>query len=219
MLGLGVALVYIGASPWIALSPFISAFLIEYLLKTNIKNKKTKRIESELPSTIAMVSAMLDSGISLTEVIKHVSQSKTEIGRIFKSVIREIDSGVPVPLALEDTKKIENSENFSKFINRLIMMYRFGGSTGPLDSLANKVIEERKIEMKRHSSKTMMYSMVLIVVSSIVPAMFLAYLVVGSAFMRVDFSEIDALLIPVVVFPSIDAIIVAMMQIKRPVVG
>ena len=65
----------------------------------------------------------------------------------------------------------------------------------------------------------MMYSMILIVVSSIVPAMFLAYLVVGSVFMKVDFSEIDALLIPVIVFPSIDAIIVAMMQMKRPVVG
>ncbi len=219
MLGLGLYTYTIGANPSVALIPFISSFIGEYLLKRVSETKREKVIESELPSTISHMIASLDSGVSLTEVIRDISKSNTEIGRIMSEVLTQVSSGVSLPIALESSKKRVKSKYFRKFINKVIMMYRFGGTTAPLEQLETEINEMRKIELKRYASKTMMYSLILIATSSVVPAMFLAYLVVGSVFLKVNLTPIDAFLIPVFVFPSINSLIIILMQMNKPVVS
>ena len=61
-----------------------------------------------------------------------------------------------------------------------------------------------------------MYSVVFIVLSAIVPAMFQAFISIGSTFMELDFTSIQILLITTVLFPVINLGILLLIKSKTP---
>ena len=58
--------------------------------------------------------------------------------------------------------------------------------------------------------------LVFIAVSAIGPAMFASFIIIGSYFMQIQFSAIQIFLILVIVFPSIDLLVLITINSKTP---
>ncbi len=212
---LSAYLTTIGASTLVSMTPVIALIAVYLVYKEWETNRRVGKLEAELPMTLSKLIAHIDSGVDLISAIKSLSMGSGEMGKLFKNVMKAVDAGVPLPIALENAKP-ERSKEIARFINRLIMLYRFGGSTDGLYRLLRDIENNRRLALKQYSGKSVMYSLLLITVSSVFPAMFLAYLIVGSMFMDINITPVDALLVPALVIPSIDVLLIAVIYTRRP---
>ena len=60
------------------------------------------------------------------------------------------------------------------------------------------------------------YALVFIAVSAIVPAMFLSFVLIGSYFMKLSFTAVHVLVISTLIFPIIDAGVLMAINSKTP---
>ncbi len=213
--GLGVYLTF-HSNLLVSISPGILALMAGMFWKKLSTEREIGKIEAEIPNAAMKMAMSLDSGMSFLQSLREVSIGNDKLAEEMRHVMREIDGGSSVPLALENSARKVKSREYSKFINRLILLYKFGGNGDSLRKLSKDIVEQRKIELKRYSGKVIMYSLILVSLSSILPAMFLAYLVVGSMFMSIDVTPIDALLIPSLLFPSLNLALILLIQSKKP---
>ncbi|VVB99099.1 Uncharacterised protein [uncultured archaeon] len=66
------------------------------------------------------------------------------------------------------------------------------------------MLARQKAEAKEFSAKAATISVAFVAVSAVAPAMFQAYIVVGSAFMEMQFTPLQGLAITCVAFPVAD---------------
>ncbi len=74
----------------------------------------------------------------------------------------------------------------------------------------------QQAELKAYGSRLAMLSLVFIGVSALVPAMFLAFVSIGSSFLELSLSAGDILLISLVGFPLLDMIVLAILWVQTP---
>ena len=61
------------------------------------------------------------------------------------------------------------------------------------------------------------FSLMFIAVSAIIPAFFLAFITIGSMFMELDFTPIQVIALTAIVFPAIDLSVLFLIKEKTPV--
>lgn len=206
----------IGANPWIlALPGAMLTAIIWYYPKLKDEIKKG-RIDREISITASRLGMLFSVGIGFIEAIKDVSRTDSEIGKEFRYVLEETERGVPVPMALEHSAKRIDSRIYTKLINQLILEYKLGNNADNILRLSKSISESQHMEMRKYSNNVSMYSMLLVTLSAILPAMFLSYLLMGSMFMKLSIGSMDALIIPGILFPLIDVALIGIIQIKKP---
>ncbi len=205
----------IGVGAWLGATPGVGLTALVYYSDELRRNRKRGKIESELPTALREIASAIEGGISFRNAISGVSK-KTEIGREFENVMKEVNSGVPVPVALDKSAKKVNSRSYSIAVNQLVLIYKSGKGIENLRRIASSIRESQGIEIKNFSGKMVMYSLLLIASSSILPSLFQAYLAIGSMFMDVQITKMEALLIPVIAFPVMNILIILAIQMKKP---
>ena len=85
-----------------------------------------------------------------------------------------------------------------------------------LKKLTQELFLKQRIESKEFSSKMVVYALVFIAISAIVPAMFQSFIIIGSYFMKITLSPMQVLAIIIVLFPLIDVSILALINSKTP---
>ncbi len=205
-----------GVSYIIGCAPGIGIIAFQYYLKKSRDEKIRGRIEKELPMTLREIATSLEASISLNKAVENVAKSKSEIGGELRKVIKERNAGVPLPIALSKSAERIDSPDYSMAINQLVLIYKSGQGVENLRKIARGIQTRQRIEMKNFSGKMTMYSLILIGVSSILPALFQSYLTIGSIFMNIELKPIEALLIPSIGFPILDLMIILMIRMKKP---
>jgi len=61
------------------------------------------------------------------------------------------------------------------------------------------------------------YALVFIAISAIMPAMFQSFILIGSYFMKISFSPIQVFMITIILFPIMDISILYMIHSKTPI--
>ena len=216
-ISLGVVLVKSGASPGISIFPIIATSIGFIYWKRLSEVKRNQKIVSGIPRIARMIERGIRIGKPFLAIIASIQTlpGLEEISREFNKVINEVNLGTPVPVALRNSASRIEIEDYSRLMNRLILVYKNGGG-GSLEKLADDIEEKIQIRMKSYSNKSMLYSLILIAASAILPSMFLTYLIVGSMFLHVEFSPVDAFLIPAMIIPSIDIMVLGFIWTKRP---
>ena len=85
-----------------------------------------------------------------------------------------------------------------------------------LDELSNNLIERQRILIKNYSNKTMLLTIIFVIVSAIIPALFQAFILIGSISLNVQLTSFQSFLIIVILFPLLDISILGIIYFLMP---
>jgi len=163
------------------------------------------------------LSTEIRTGKSFAKALEDSTKEKGFVTEEFKCVINDIKKGLTFEEALDKMNKKFDSLNVKRALSNLANIQRHGKKdVTSIKKLAQELLLKQRIESKEFSNKMVMYSLVFIAISAIVPAMFQSFILVGSYFMALSFTAEQVFLIIVVLFPLIDISILGMINSKTP---
>ena len=183
-----------------------------------IKQKQySKKVESGLPLFLSKLVLELRVGKDFVHAIKNITKGTTEIEIEYQKVVRDFENGASISQALKKMNQKINCLNIKRVNSSLNNIYLHGSSSDTLKRLTDDLLVRQKIESKEFSGKMVVYALVFIAVSAIMPSMFQSFILIGSYFMKIGFTPIQVLLIVVVLFPALDVSILFMIHSKTPI--
>ncbi|MDD4049942.1 MAG: hypothetical protein PHX47_02930 [Candidatus ainarchaeum sp.] len=194
---------------------FMFFFIIFFKYKIKLQNHQ-RQINKEIPFFLNNLANDLDKNISLKIALENRVDSSL-IGQIIKKVLYKVDV---LGYSLSESfisVGVENSD-----LKRVFYQIEDVLSTGSLNkseslrTLSSSIIEKQNYLIKNYSTKLSLLSLIYIVVSAIVPALFLMFLLVGSNFLELSFTPLSVIFIIVILFPIIDMFIFLTMKANLP---
>lgn len=174
------------------------------------KKRKADLIDKELPFGLLNLSIEIGIENRFERALKNVCEkNRNFFGREIEVALLEIsEGGVSVQEALINICARVESEPLKRAVMRIITIYEQGGSrktkSTAIRSIAKEELSVQKSKSKEFSQKLVLYSVLFIVVSAVFPALFQAFIIVGSSFMKLDFSALQVIIIITIVFPLFD---------------
>ncbi|MDO8537655.1 MAG: type II secretion system F family protein [archaeon] len=184
------------------------------------KIRKAKLFEKDFAFALMSLHTQLIIGVSYENALKNIAQ--TDYGIVseeFAIVLREISQkNSSMQSALFALSERIDSGMVKRGISQMISAYDKGRKEASADikAIALEFLSMQKNEAKAFSSKIAVLSLMFIVVSAIIPAMFQAFVTVGSMFLELEITPIQLLLIVTVGFPLIDLAMLSYIKLKTP---
>jgi flagellar protein FlaJ len=155
---------------------FIFLFMILFFM--NIKRvdvrmlSRAKEIDKDVLFAGRFLLVKLNSGKPLINAIIDASNSYGVASKYFKEIIRDIDLGTPMEVALENAYKTTPSKRFKKILFQISNSLKIGVDiTAPLEATLEEITQEQLMEIQRYGKKlnsiVMFYMLVAIVVPSL----------------------------------------------------
>jgi archaeal flagellar protein FlaJ len=190
-------------------------FVIFFLYKIKLKDVE-RRINKEIPFFLNNLANDLDKNISLKLALEN-RVDESLIGEKIKLVLYKVNiKGFSLSESLESVG-VENTDLKRVFYQiDDILVSGSKNKADALKTLADSIIEKQNYLLKNYSTKLGLLSLIYIVVSAIVPALFLMFLLVGSNFLEISFSPITIIFVIVILFPIIDMFIFLIMKSNLP---
>jgi len=192
-------------------------------IKDKYKSKnRAKQVEKELPFALMGMAIELNIGIRFEDALHHIATEgygilSQEIGKVHHEIIH---NNAAVPEALREFGLRIPSRAVKRTVSQLCHIYEQGNQQGmggeSIKQLAHELLLLQKEESKKYSGKMVVFSLMFIAVSAIVPALFQAFIVVGSVFMSLDFTPIQILIIVAVLFPLVDIAVLLFIKNQKP---
>ena len=228
----GIALlVAIAASlPAFALLPLLQAvaltvlaFAIVFWLARTWPARRARsigqRIEAVLPAALRSIGVELNVNTPFEAALATIATGEYgELSAEFRKLLAEVDAGTSIPDALARLGQRVDSTALKRVAAQLASAYE-GGFPQPGEALKALAAEQQDLQAaaaKQYSARMAFMGLAFIAVACVVPALFQAYVVVGSAFLAVSFSPQQVLLIYVLLFPLIDAAILWAIASRAP---
>lgn len=189
-IGLGVGLGYLFylRVPRFGLLVGLLAFLIlaafpRVWLRGRVRRRRN-RIQRSLPDALDMLSVCADAGLGFDQSLQRVSESwKTDLGREFARVVKEMSLGISRSTALRSLAKRLNVSELSSFVAVILQSDQLGMSIADvLHAQANQMRIERRYWAQEQARK-LPIKMLFPLVFLILPALFV--IVLGPAFVRI----------------------------------
>lgn len=136
----------------VALLIFISVLLLPFLLYKNMRQKRLRKFEQQLPEVLVMISGALASGSSLNMALQSVMQEQeAPISQEFMLFIREQRIGVEFDTSLRNMERRIPLADFAMFSSAMRISKEVGGDLGEVlstlaDTLRRKASMEGKID-------------------------------------------------------------------------
>lgn len=195
----------------------IIVFVIFLQIPLAKKKKNTKKFEAELPLFLLHLSTEIMTGKSFSHALKDSCKEEGFVAKEFLVVIEDTQKGLSFEESLNKMNKKFDSLTVKRSLSNLSNIHRHGKKDiVSIKKLAQELLMKQRIESKEFSSKMVMYSLVFIAVSAIVPAMFQSFILIGSYFMALSFTAEQVFIIIVVLFPIIDVGILTIINNKTP---
>lgn len=174
----------------------------------NGKRKKQKKVEEDLIFALQSFATQLDTGLSFEECLgkEHV----------FGRVIRDVGLGASIPQALRNFAATHDSPFIRKSAALLADIYVRGGNGSSLRKISEEQAAVQRSRMKEYSEKLAMFSLAFIICTAVIPALFQAFVIIGSSFMPLQISPAVALFIPIVGFPLLAVAAFVFIVSQRP---
>ncbi len=212
-------LLFDGVLEGIAFSALCSALALAFFASGPRRqlDLRARKIEMHLPFALMQLSAEQNIGIPFAQSLQRLAESdygelSAGLG-IHLSKARICGSSVPEALLLFAGSN--RSRLLKRAMSQVVSAYEHGNKEGagePMRGMALELLARQKSEAKEFSAKIGTFSVAFVVVSAVMPALFCAYLLVGSSFMEVPFDAASARLIIAALFPAID---IAMLLLAR----
>ncbi len=195
-------------------------FAIVYFLTLRLPSILARRrgvgIESDLPVALRSMATELSMGVSFEKCLAHTAESEHRIAPELKRVLLEVNGGASPPEALRGMAEGIDSLALKRAAQQMIEAYKHGSRGEGLRHLAEEMIEVQKANARQYNAKIAFLGLMFVAVSCIVPALFEAYVVVGSSFLYSAFSPADIWLAYLVGFPAAGGVILLLIHEGTP---
>lgn len=201
------------------ISIIIGIIALLLIIYSPIKKQKnySKKVESDLPDFLTKVIYEMRAGKSFLRAIKDASIEEGFSAKEFQKVVNEIEKGSSLAEALERMNQRITSISIRRANSNLYNIWLHGtNDIEGLKRLTQELFLKQRIESKEFSSKMIVYALVFIAISAIVPAMFQSFIIIGSYFMKITLNPIQVFIIITGLFPLIDVSILALINSKTP---
>jgi len=183
--------------------------------------KKARILEKSLPFALLSISSELGYNSDFEKVLENAArQNHGLFSDGLKKALAEVkQSGASVQEALLHFSESYSSTQLKRSISQLIAAFEQGNrkaSAENLKKLALELLARQRIESKEFNSKLALFSLIFITISAVIPALFQSFVIVGSAFLDLEFSPLQVLLIGAVAFPVLDAFVILLVLEKTP---
>ena len=197
---------------------FSISFLLLLKYPAYEKQKRAERIEAEFAIALREMVAEIEMGIPFEKSFSAIARgSYGELSREFRRANAEIESyGVSVSEALRAVAERVDSVLVKRICMQLIFSYERGLKGDGLRELADRLVSLQKTKSREFSAKFSFLGILFMSVSCIVPAIFAAYVIIGSSFLSFSFSSQDILTAYALVFPMGDLTILLYLRETAP---
>ena len=193
--------------------------LIDSALERYFAGRKAREIEAQLVFFLMALRLNLLSGLSLESSLKKVKSEVTgALAKELAKIEKELGKGRDIGEALLNSASRIESLEFKRTLSHISEVARSGYSrkSDTLKLLCDELIELRKTKMREFSSKLAVLSLMFIAASVIMPALWLAFVIMGSAFFALDISALQIWLSVTVIFPTIAVLLLLYIKEKFP---
>ncbi len=179
-LGIGILMFFLSLKLSFSMLVPVLAFLFFFmaLFFLNIKRvdvkilARAKEIDKDVLFAGRFLLVKLNSGRPLINAIIDASNSYGVASKYFKEIVRDIELGTPMEIALENAYKNTPSRRFRKILFQISNSLKIGVDiTAPLEATLEEITQEQLIEIQRYGKKlnsiVMFYMLVAIVVPSL----------------------------------------------------
>ncbi|MFA6065211.1 MAG: type II secretion system F family protein [archaeon] len=190
------------------------------LLQAPLAKKKAyaKKVEAELPLFLMQLSTEISIGKSFFKAIEDSCKEQSDTSKEFALVLQDMKKGASFSEALEQFNKRMDSLAIRRVCSNLSNLQTQGSKdTTSIKKLAQEMLLKQRIESKEFSGKMVVYALVFIAISAIVPAMFQSFILIGSYFMKLSFTAPQVFLISVILFPIADLAVLLVIDSKTPI--
>ncbi len=123
---------------------FIIGFKLPDVYINSIKKKRGRKLNSQLPQALTIISNGLRAGFSFTQAMGVASnEMETPISDEFARVLRDNSLGKPLDEALENLSKRTDDEDLDMFITALLIQRQVGGNLSEVLDTISETIRER----------------------------------------------------------------------------
>lgn len=201
---------------------FVLAFGLFLYLPKMRKMQEAALIEKDMPFALLSISVELNMNVQFEKAFENASRENySMLSRELKRVMHEVKAGgLSMQEALFNFAKRVDSLSVKRSVAQLVNAYEQGGrrkAGEPIKRLAYEQLARQRAMAKEFSGKLVVFSLMFIAVSAIVPALFQAFIIVGSMFLEVSLSAVQVVFIVAVLFPVIDIAMLAYVRSRTPV--
>lgn len=174
------------------------------------QRKKARLVEKHLPFALLSLSAEVRYNSNFENALQNTAmQNYGLFSEGLENALREVqESGASVQEALMHFAESFESTQLKRALNQAVMAFEHGSRKNAaenLKKLSQELLARQRIESKEFNARLAVFSLMFISLSAVMPALFQAFIIVGSAFLDLDFTPLEVLLIGAVVFPAVNA--------------
>jgi hypothetical protein len=174
------------------------------------------KIEADLPIQLRAISTELSIGLPFESALNSAVKYGDSTKYIFHYILEGINSGLPPEQIFNTARKLSSSRMMDKAISHLQFIYTHGYSNSGLNKLVDEISAEHKSRMKEYASRSSMLGIILIALSSVVPALMTTYILVGSSFMDISLTPSNILFIYTIILPLCILLLLFVMRFLSP---
>jgi flagellar protein FlaJ len=211
----------------LGLSCFCAVFFAMLLIPVMAEKKRVSFVERDLPFALLSISMDLDLNIAFEKCVFNASRNELATAGEFKKIFFDVkEKGLSIQEALLGFAVRNKSVAVKRAVLQLGSVYEHGSSkdlAGRIKSseavrrIALELLAKQRSESKAFSGKLVVFSLLFIAVSAIVPALFQSFIIVGSMILKIDFTLAQVFLAIVLGFPLVDLLVLFYIRAKTPV--
>lgn len=178
-------------------------------------------VEADLPFLLMNIAIELNLGVSFARAIQHCSDGKGACAKELRVALREVeDQGASMQEALRHFSERVESQMVKRAATQLSAAFEQGSAKNcgsSIKRIAAEILARQRAESKMFSGKMVVFSLLFIAVSAIVPALFQSFSIVGSVVLHMNFTPLQLFLIIALGFPMLDLAVLLYIRSKTPV--
>ncbi|MFH1056905.1 MAG: type II secretion system F family protein [Candidatus Micrarchaeota archaeon] len=194
-------------------SVFLTSFLNYPAL---LKKRRAEEIERDLPLVLRSAAVELQFNTPFEKILENSSSGYGVLGLEFKKVLADVKVGSSVQEALRHFAERVDSMAVKRSAMQLAFSYEHGFNPEGMRKLADELIGQQRLKSREFAAKQAFFGLLFIAISTIVPALFSAYVIIGSSFLALTFSQWDILLAFAFFFPLLDFALLYYLSESKP---
>lgn len=208
--------------PVLAISvPVIFVVMFFYMIRLpDVKTlRKGYSIDGEVMDAGRFMIVEMESGVSLYDALKSTSRNFDHIGKAFKEIIADIDTGVSMDEAMNEAIENTPSQHLRRILWQILNSVNTGSDIGrSLKEVIDQISREQIIEVRRYGRKLNPIAMFYMIIAVIIPSLGVTMLVVLSSFLSIDVDR-TILIVIALMLAFLQFMFVTIVKGSRPAVS
>ncbi|MDD5022590.1 MAG: type II secretion system F family protein [Candidatus ainarchaeum sp.] len=150
-----------------------------------------KKADMELAFFLRRISVLIESGLSIYDSLKVISNEEGECSKIILKIIEKTESGIAIEEAIRSASKSIKSNKIRMALMQLATTHSMGERGKRIRRLSNELVSRQEYEIKEYSNKSSIYGLIFVVLAVIAPTFLTIIYFLGGISFGVVMNEME----------------------------